>query len=193
MIQQNQPFINFYVPAQGTAPSWRDRIWQTPMPAFCPDQRVTHPRLTFSPNGPRPSCHSPRPRTISMPSSVYRDASIPSPRKDSASPLRGFGINLDGDKKYDQKEDGYLTFDISGDGKYDLSDMMDSRLLLKSFRGDFDFNGDGKVEMKEKNQGSQQEVDLNTGSSSISFDPGHPYAPTQPPGHRLRHAFTSMR
>ncbi len=164
MIQQNQPFINSYVPTQGTAPSWRDRNWQTTMPALRPDQRVTHPRLTFSPCGPRPSCHSPRPRPISMRSSVYGDASIPNLREDSASPPRGFGINLNGDKKFDPKDDGYLTFDISGDGKYDLSDMMNSRLLLKSFGGDFDFNGDGKVEMKEKTQGSPQEVDLNTGS-----------------------------
>lgn len=86
---------------------------------------------------------------------TFEDANIPSPKAPIVGQDRGFGIDYNHDHKFDPKQDGYLTFDMDGDGKYTRSDIEGSRNLLKSYSGDFDLNGDGRVSMKEKLFGTQ--------------------------------------
>ena len=64
---------------------------------------------------------------------------------------RGFGVDLDGDRKINSKNDGFLAFP-NKDGKYDTKAANN---LLKAFAGDNDFNNDGKVSKAEKERGAK--------------------------------------
>lgn len=68
-------------------------------------------------------------------------------------PPRGFGMDLNGDGKFDSKNDGFLTFDFNRDGKNTDQEIQQSRNLLKAFSGDFDSNADGRTDINEFFQG----------------------------------------
>jgi len=65
----------------------------------------------------------------------------------------GFGVDMNGDGKYQGGVDGILAFDKNNDGKLSKQEITDSNKLLKAFNGDFDLNGDGKVGFFERIQG----------------------------------------
>lgn len=66
---------------------------------------------------------------------------------------RGFGMDLNGDGKFDSKNDGFLSFDLNRDGQHSEQEIQQSRNLLKAFTGDFDANADGRVDYNEFFQG----------------------------------------
>lgn len=68
-------------------------------------------------------------------------------------PPRGFGLDLNGDGKFDSKNDGFLSFDFNRDGQHTDQEIQHSRNLLKAFSGDFDTNGDGRMDFNEYWQG----------------------------------------
>ena len=68
-------------------------------------------------------------------------------------PPKGYGMDLNGDGKFDPKQDGYLSFDLNRDGKHTDQEIQQSRNLLKAFSGDFDVNNDGRVDYGEYFQG----------------------------------------
>lgn len=70
-------------------------------------------------------------------------------------PPRGFGLDLNNDGKFDPKKDGFLSFDLNGDGQHTDQEITQSRNLLKAFSGDFDVNADGRVDYGEYFQGYQ--------------------------------------
>jgi EF hand len=98
----------------------------------------------------------------------------------------GFGIDLNGNGRFDPKQDGVLAFDFNRDGKLDNSEISHSREILKSFsqpnyfpggetqeerwnsegimrlRGQIDVNNDGKLSAEElKNSGAMIWIDSN--------------------------------
>lgn len=66
---------------------------------------------------------------------------------------RGYGLDLNGDGRFDPKKDGFLSFDLNRDGVHSDQEIAQSRNLLKAFSGDFDSNGDGRVDFGEYWQG----------------------------------------
>lgn len=66
---------------------------------------------------------------------------------------RGYGLDLNGDGKFDPNKDGFLSFDLNRDGVHSDQEIAQSRNLLKAFSGDFDSNGDGRVDFGEYWQG----------------------------------------
>ncbi|MGE0495983.1 MAG: hypothetical protein AB7S38_42650 [Vulcanimicrobiota bacterium] len=70
-------------------------------------------------------------------------------------PTLGYGLDLDGNGKFNPKQDGYLAFDLNRDGQYSDQEVAQSRNLLKAFSGDFDVNSDGNVDFGEFFQGFQ--------------------------------------
>ena len=78
---------------------------------------------------------------------TFQDAQIhrtPRPNEFHYSP-RGYGIDLNGDGRFDQKQDGILSFDFNRDGNMDDREIETSNRMLKAFGGNFDANGDGRV------------------------------------------------
>ncbi|MBT9582441.1 EF-hand domain-containing protein [bacterium] len=78
----------------------------------------------------------------------------------------GFGIDLDRDGSFQGNTDGVLAFDVNRDGTIDKSEMAQSNAILKSLRGEADFDADGKVsdhemgEMKRTQQAWSGRLDL---------------------------------
>jgi hypothetical protein len=66
---------------------------------------------------------------------------------------RGFGMDLNGDGKFDSKKDGFLSFDLNRDGQHTDQEIQQSRNLLKAFSGNFDTNADGRLDYNEFFQG----------------------------------------
>lgn len=66
---------------------------------------------------------------------------------------RGYGLDLNGDGEFDPKRDGFMSFDLNRDGVHSDEEIAQSRNLLKAFSGDFDSNGDGRVDFGEYWQG----------------------------------------
>jgi EF hand len=58
---------------------------------------------------------------------------------------RGYGLDLNGNGRYDKGQDGVLAFDLNHDGKISASEIRESNERLKAFGGNYDLNGDGKV------------------------------------------------
>lgn len=67
--------------------------------------------------------------------------------------VKGYGIDLNGDGRFNRGKDGVLVFDFNRDGKYSDNEISRSNDLMKAFRGDFDFNGDGRVCRGERARG----------------------------------------
>ena len=63
---------------------------------------------------------------------------------------RGYGIDLNGNGRYDRGRDGILAFDYNRDGKYDNKEINRSREMMRALSGTNDVNGDGKVGCFEK-------------------------------------------
>ncbi len=62
----------------------------------------------------------------------------------------GFGIDLNGDGRYNKNQDGLLALDMDGDGKYTSKDVQNTANYLKALSGEEDLNGDGTVSFQEK-------------------------------------------
>lgn len=68
-------------------------------------------------------------------------------------PVKGYGVDLNGDGQFNRGKDGVLVFDFNRDGKLSDGEINRSNDLMKAFRGDFDFNGDGRVCNCERRRG----------------------------------------
>lgn len=66
---------------------------------------------------------------------------------------RGYGVDLNGDGKFNSNKDGFISFDLNRDGQHSDHEVSQSRNLLKAFSGDFDVNADGQVDFGEMFQG----------------------------------------
>ncbi len=66
---------------------------------------------------------------------------------------QGYALDLNGNGRYDRGRDGVLVFDMNRNGRYDQSDVKSTNDMMKAARGDFDFNGDGKVSLAERMRG----------------------------------------
>ena len=62
----------------------------------------------------------------------------------------GFGIDLNRDGSFSKDTDGYLAFDMDGDGKYTSRDVQATSNYLKVLAGEEDLNGDGTISFQEK-------------------------------------------
>ena len=82
------------------------------------------------------------------------------------SPVRGYGVDLNNNGRYDRGQDGVLAFDFNRDGKLGRKEVTRSREMLRAFGGCDDINGNGKVSFSEKNKARKyrarmQRMDLN--------------------------------
>ncbi len=68
-------------------------------------------------------------------------------------PRAGYGLDLNNNGRYDAGQDGVLAMDLNRDGLVDRGEIEQSRRRLMAFGGNFDFNGDGRVELVEHLQG----------------------------------------
>lgn len=58
---------------------------------------------------------------------------------------RGFGVDLDGDGRFQRGSDGILAYDFNRNGRFDGNEAMQTNVMLKVARGNFDLDGNGKV------------------------------------------------
>ena len=61
-------------------------------------------------------------------------------------PVRGYGLDLNNNGRYDRGQDGVLAFDFNRDGRLDKKELTKSREMLRAFGGNCDLNGDGNVD-----------------------------------------------
>ena len=66
---------------------------------------------------------------------------------------KGFGIDLDGDGKFNLNKDGLLSLNLGG--KNGVENVTRTNDLLKAFGGNFDANGDGKLSSQELHRGNR--------------------------------------
>lgn len=97
--------------------------------------------------GPKPKTHSTFSNQLLHPERIYSFNHF------GYQAPRGFGLDLNGDGKFDSNKDGFLTFDFNRDGKHTDHEIQHSRNILKAFTGDFDSNADGRVDYNEYWQG----------------------------------------
>lgn len=64
--------------------------------------------------------------------------------------VKGFGVDLNGNGRYDRGSDGVIGFDFNRNGKVDRKEIERSREMLRAFGGSNDLNGDGKTNICEK-------------------------------------------
>lgn len=69
-------------------------------------------------------------------------------------PNNGFAIDLNNNGRYDRGRDGVLVFDTNRDGKYDQRDVSSTNDMMNAARGNYDFNGDGRVSCCERRRGA---------------------------------------
>lgn len=79
---------------------------------------------------------------------------------------RGYGLDLNGNGRYDRGTDGVLAFDLNRDGRIDDREVQESNERLKAFGGNYDLNGDGRVNFCERIRGERlrsemQQMDRN--------------------------------
>lgn len=72
--------------------------------------------------------------------------------------VKGFGIDLNRNGRFDRGRDGVLTFDMNRDGKYDQKDVQSTNNMMKAASGNYDFNGDGKVSWIERAMGKKYKM-----------------------------------
>lgn len=80
--------------------------------------------------------------------------------------MKGYGLDLNNNGRYDAGRDGVLGFDFNRNGKIDRQEIERSREALKAFGGNYDLNGDGRTSLCEKIRGNSlqkrmQGVDTN--------------------------------
>jgi hypothetical protein len=63
--------------------------------------------------------------------------------------VRGYGLDLDGDRRYDGAKDGVLAFDFDKNGDLSSKEVQDSRDGLQAFGGNKDLDGSGNVDQQE--------------------------------------------
>lgn len=63
---------------------------------------------------------------------------------------QGYGIDLNGNGRYDRGQDGVLAFDLDHDGRIEDREIQESNQRLKAFGGNYDLNDDGKVTFCER-------------------------------------------
>lgn len=68
---------------------------------------------------------------------------------------KGYGINLNQRAGHQRGKDGVLVFDMNRDGKYDKRDVQNSNDMMKSATGNYDFNGDGRIDRSERRRGGR--------------------------------------
>lgn len=90
-------------------------------------------------------------------------------------PIRGYGLDLNNNGRYDRGQDGVLAFDFNRDGKLNKKEIGKSRKMLRAFSGNNDLNGDGKVTRTEKRQAARyrarmQKMDLNRDGKLSTFE-----------------------
>ncbi|MCA9794570.1 MAG: hypothetical protein KC910_22335 [Candidatus Eremiobacteraeota bacterium] len=68
--------------------------------------------------------------------------------------MKGYGLDLNNNGRYDAGQDGVLGFDFNHNGKIDRKEIEQSREALKAFGGNYDLNGDGRTTMCEKIRGN---------------------------------------
>lgn len=69
-----------------------------------------------------------------------------------SSPVRGYGVDLNNNGRYDRGTDGVLAFDFNRDGSLGKKEITKSREMLRAFGGCDDLNGDGKVSFSERSK-----------------------------------------
>lgn len=90
-----------------------------------------------------------------FPDATIRQTFPPQGRRLLPPPLTGYGIDLNGDGRFTQGQDGMLAFDLDRDGQLTRAEVERSNNLLKAFGGNYDFDGDGQVNYREWNQGNR--------------------------------------
>lgn len=67
----------------------------------------------------------------------------------------GYGLDLDGDDRFDGGRDGVLGFDLDRNDRLDESEIGYTRAALQAFAGRYDRDGDGQVSAEEDRQGRE--------------------------------------
>ena len=80
----------------------------------------------------------------------------------------GFGIDLGGDGNFSPEIDGYLAFDIDGDGQFSTQDVQTTSNYLRALSGETDLNGDGRVSFQERSDAHNMIQQL--GSADLDQD-----------------------
>lgn len=75
-------------------------------------------------------------------------------------PVKGYGLDLNGDGRYTRGKDGVLAFDINRDGKVTNEEIEESNARLKAFGGNYDANGDGKTSFCERISGQRRQREM---------------------------------
>lgn len=75
-------------------------------------------------------------------------------RRDGGGPMRGYGLDLNGDRRFSSREDGILALDFNRDGRLNDSEVASSNQLFKAMGGNFDLDGNGWVSGNEMLYGS---------------------------------------
>lgn len=73
---------------------------------------------------------------------------------------KGYGVDLNGDGRYTPGRDGVLAMDLNRDGRITPDEIEASRARLKAMGGNYDLNGDGRVTICERLQGSQYQREM---------------------------------
>lgn len=74
--------------------------------------------------------------------------------------VEGYGVDMNRNGSYDRGRDGVLAFDLNHDGQIDDKEVQGSNERLKAFGGNYDLNGDGKVNLCERIKASQYQQQM---------------------------------
>jgi len=73
---------------------------------------------------------------------------------------RGYAVDLNNNGRYDRGQDGVLGMDLNHDGRVDNREIEQTNQRMKAFGGNYDLNGDGKVNFCERIQGRQMQQEM---------------------------------
>lgn len=73
---------------------------------------------------------------------------------------KGYAVDQNGNGRYDRGKDAVIAFDLNRDGKVDTHEMEESNQRLKAFGGNYDMNGDGKVNFCERIKGHSYQCQM---------------------------------
>lgn len=69
-------------------------------------------------------------------------------------PTQGYALDQNRNGRFDRGRDAVLVFDMNRDGRYDDTDVQNTRNMMRAATGDIDFNNDGYQSLSERMQGA---------------------------------------